>query len=330
MMIIAVLALDGVLPFDLSVPGQVFGTANATVTAPHYDIRVCAPDRSVTTSAEHGAFQVGTEWGLEGLDGADTVIVPGHAGFLDRPSPPVAAALDGAAGRGARMASVCIGAFTLAAVGLLDGKRATTHWQHAEELARRHPRVDVDGDVLFIDEDDVVTSAGVAAGLDLCLHLVRRDLGAQAAAATARRTVMPLQRDGGQAQFVEHRRPRARDSTLQPTLHWMETELHRPLTLEDIAAHAGMSVRHLNRRFREQTGTTPLQWLLRARMHRAQELLEATALPVERVADRSGFGTAATLRHHFARLAGTSPQAYRNTFRGPAGPSGPQGPPPPV
>lgn len=316
---IAVLALEGVLPFDLSAPGQVFGTANQAVAAPYYDVRVCAPDRSVTTSVEHGAFQAGTSWGLEALDGADTVIVPGHAGILDPPPPPVAAALEQAAGRGARMASVCIGAFTLAAVGLLDGRRATTHWQHADELARRHPRVDVDGDVLFIDEGDVVTSAGVAAGLDLCLHLVRRDLGAQAAAATARRTVMPLQRDGGQAQFIEHRRPRTRDSTLQPTLHWMEAELHRPLTLEEIGAHAGMSVRHLNRRFREQTGTTPLQWLLRARIHRAQELLETTALSVERVADRSGFGSAATLRHHFARLAGTSPQAYRTMFRSPQG-----------
>ncbi|MHC0430805.1 GlxA family transcriptional regulator [Streptomyces sp. O3] len=317
MPVVAVLALDGVLPFELSVPGQVFGTANEVAAARHYRPRVCAPHRTVTTSPEHGAFQIQAPYGLDALVAADTVVVPAHEGFLDPPPDPVLTALRDAAARGARMASVCVGAFTLAAAGLLDGRRAATHWRYADELARRHPRVAVDGDVLFVDDGDLITSAGVAAALDLCLHLVHRDLGADRAAATARRTVMPLRRDGGQAQFIEHPQPAAAETaTLGPTLHWMAGNLHRPLTLRDIAGHAAMSVRSLNRHFRAQTGTTPRQWLLRARVHRAQQLLETTGLPVERVAAASGFGSTATLRHHFARMAGTSPHAYRTAFQG--------------
>ncbi|WP_149183632.1 GlxA family transcriptional regulator [Streptomyces sp. TRM49041] len=315
MTVIAVLALDGVVPFELSVPGQVFGTANQAAGTPHYDVRVCAPAGSVTTSADHGAFQLCTPWGLDALATADTVVVPGHSGFLDEPPLDVLEALRKAAGCGARLTSMCIGAFTLAATGLLDGHRATTHWQYAAELARRHPHIEVDGTVLFIDNGNLITSAGVAAGLDLCLHLVRTDLGAAHAAATARRIVLPLQRDGGQAQFIEHPQPADNGTTLQPTLQWMETNLHRPLVLEAIAEHAAMSIRSLNRHFRAQTGTTPLQWLLRARIHRAQQLLETTDLSIERIADQTGFGAPATLRHHFARLAGASPQAYRTAFR---------------
>ncbi|WP_156727952.1 GlxA family transcriptional regulator [Streptomyces apocyni] len=324
MAVIAVLALDGVVPFELAVPGQVFGTANLALGTPHYDVRICAPTEYVTTSAEHGAFQLRAPWDLDTLARADTIVVPGSSGFLDEPPPDVREALRTAAGRGARLASLCIGAFTLAATGLLDGHRATTHWQYATELARRHPRVEVDDSVLFIDNGPLITSAGVAAGLDLCLHVVRTDLGAAHAAATARRIVMPLQRDGGQAQFIEHPQPvgngngsssNGNGSTLQPTLHWMESQLHQPLTLEDIARHAAMSVRSLNRHFRAQTGTTPLQWLLRARIHRAQQLLETTDLTVERIADQTGFGAPATLRHHFTRRTGASPQAYRTAFR---------------
>ncbi len=210
---------------------------------------------------------------------------------------------------------MCVGAFTLAAAGLLDGLRATTHWAHAAELARRYPQVEVDPSVLFIDNGQVLTSAGIAAGLDVCLHLVRQDLGAQVAADTARRIVMPPQRDGGQAQFIAHADPADPDTSLQPVLDWMQANLHRPLTLDDIAAHGAMSVRSLNRRFRAEIGTTPLQWLLRARVHRAQELLETTGLSVDRVAEESGFGSATTLRYHFTRLTRTSPQAYRTTFQ---------------
>ncbi|GAA2716819.1 MULTISPECIES: helix-turn-helix domain-containing protein [Streptomyces] len=315
MTVVAVLALDGVVPFELSVPGQVFGTANQAAGRVHYDIRVCAPDRSAGTSPGHGAFRLHTPYGLDALEEADTVVVPAHAGFLDPPPGAAVEALRRAAERGARMASVCVGAFTLAATGLLDGHRATTHWKYAGELARRHPRIDVDPAVLFVDHGALITSAGVAAGLDLCLHLVRRDLGADLAAATARRTVMPLQRDGGQAQYIEHPLPPADPSALQPVLRWMEDNLHRPLTLADIAARANASVRTLNRHFRSQTGTTPLQWLLRARIHRARQLLETTTLSVAHIADRTGFGSPTTLRHHFTRHTGTSPQAYRAAFR---------------
>ncbi|MFI9724259.1 GlxA family transcriptional regulator [Streptomyces sp. NPDC052396] len=329
MIVVAVLALDGVVPFDLSIPGQVFGTANQAAGAngtqgsqgsPCYEVLVCAPGRSVTTSAEYGAFRMRAPHGLGALERADTVVIPGHAGFLDPPSRAVLGALRRAAARGARLASVCVGAFTLAATGLLDGRLATTHWQYAGELARRHPRIEVDPAVLFIDHGSLITSAGVAAGLDLCLHLVRQDLGADLAAATARRTVMPLQRDGGQAQFIEHPRPPAHPAALQAVLEWLERNLHRPLRLADIADQAGLSVRSLNRHFRAQTGTTPLQWLLRARIHRAQQLLESTELPVERIADRAGFGSSAALRAHFTRHTGTSPHSYRAVFRG-RGPS---------
>ncbi|MEU8434723.1 helix-turn-helix domain-containing protein [Streptomyces sp. NPDC029216] len=313
--VVAVLALDGVLPFELAIPGQVFGTANEAADSVHYEIRVCAPGRSATTSPEHGAFRIDTPYGLEGLVGAHTVVIPAHAGFPAPPPSAVTDALVRAAAQGARLASVCVGAFTLAATGLLDGYRATTHWQYADEFARRYPRVDVDPAVLFVDHGHLVTSAGVAAGLDLCLHLVRRDLGAALAAATARRIVMPLQRDGGQAQYIERPAAPADLSALQPVMRWMESRLERPLTLADIADHARISVRTLNRRFRAQTGTTPLQWLLHARIHRARQLLETTDLPITLLADRTGFGSPATLRHHFTRHTGTSPYAYRAAFR---------------
>ncbi|MGW2183715.1 GlxA family transcriptional regulator [Streptomyces sp. NPDC001732] len=323
MTVVAILALDGVVPFELSVPGQIFGTANEAIGRTHYEVRVCAPGRRVATPAAYGGFHLTTDWDLEALAEADTVVIPGHAGFLDDPPATVIAALRTAAENGARLASVCVGAFTLAATGLLDGHRATTHWQHAAELAERHPAVDVDGSSLYIDNGPLITSAGVAAALDLCLHLVRRDLGAALAATTARRTVMPLQRDGGQSQFIEHPDPTSRDTTLQPVLHWMEAHLHEQLTLDDIARHAAMSVRSLNRHFRTQTSTTPLQWLLRARVHRARELLETTAIPIERIATETGFGAPSTFRQHFARHTGTSPQAYRAAFRSPSHPSTP-------
>ncbi|MGW1376901.1 GlxA family transcriptional regulator [Streptomyces sp. NPDC002446] len=317
MTVVAVLALDGVVPFELSVPGQIFGTANEAAGTAHYDVRVCSPspDGAVTTSPGHGAFRIHTPWGLDALAHADTVVIPAHSGFLGQVPFPVLEALRAAAVRGARLASICVGAFTLAATGLLDGHRATTHWQYAGELARRHPGVEVDATVLFIDHGHLITSAGVAAALDLCLHLVRTDLGAAHAAATARRTVMPLQREGGQAQFIEHPQPSGGGATLQTTLHWMQANLHQALTLQDMARHAAMSVRSLNRHFRAQTGTTPLQWLLRTRIHRAQQLLETTDLTVDQIAEQSGFGSATTLRHHFALRTGTSPQSYRAAFR---------------
>jgi transcriptional regulator GlxA family with amidase domain len=212
-----------------------------------------------------------------------------------------------------------VGAFTLAATGLLDGLRATTHWRAAAALARRYPRVAVDPDVLFVDNGQFLTSAGAAAGLDLCLHLIRRDYGAAVAADAARTAVMPLERAGGQAQFIAHPPPIPDGATLEPLLRWLDQNAHRELTLGQIAAQARLSVRTLNRRFREQTGTTPLQWLHRARLRRAQCLLETTSLPVERIAGQVGFGSPTAFRDHFRRLVGTSPHAYRRAFRSPTG-----------
>ncbi|MEV0298314.1 helix-turn-helix domain-containing protein [Nocardia sp. NPDC050710] len=314
MHIVAVLALDGVVGFELAIPGQVFGTANRATGTKQYDIRITAPGRSVTTDAGLGAVQLHTPWDLDALIDADTIVIPSRVDYLAAPPDPVLDALRACAARGARLASVCIGAFTLAATGLLDGMRATTHWQYAAELAHRYPRIDVDPAVLFIDNGSLLTSAGVAAGLDLCLHLLRRDLGASQAAATARRIVMPPQRDGGQAQFIEYPAPGGHDAFLQNTLDWMEANLHHPLTLQDIARHTQTSIRSLNRHFRAQIGTTPLQWLLRARTNRAQQLLETTTLSIDRIAEETGFGASNTLRYHFTRLTGVSPQAYRTTF----------------
>ena len=202
----------------------------------------------------------------------------------------------------------------LAATGLLDGQRATTHWRWAGELARRHPAVTVDPNVLFVDNGQLLTSAGIAAGLDLCLHMVRRDHGAAVAVETARDLVMPLQRDGGQAQFIVNADP-VDAGSLQRTLEWMERNLDQPMTLDDIAGRARMSIRTLNRQFRLQTGTTPHQWLRRTRIRRAQELLETTELPIDRIAEHSGFGSPVTFRVHFTRQTGISPRAYRNAFQ---------------
>ncbi|MBF6096975.1 GlxA family transcriptional regulator [Nocardia cyriacigeorgica] len=315
MTVVAVLAPDSVIGFEVMLPGMVFGAANTMLGEQYYDIRVVTPGGSAGVAAVHGAVRLQSEWDLDCLAEADTVMVPGRTEFLDEPAEPVRRALLDAAARGARLASVCVGAFTLAATGLLDGARATTHWEHAAELARRYPRVEVDPSVLFVDNGSVLTSAGVAAGLDLCLHMVRRDLGARVAGDTARRLVMPPQRGGGQAQFIAHTDPDDSSVSLQPVLDWMQANLHRPLSLDDIAAHGALSVRSLNRRFRAEIGTTPLQWLLRARVHRAQQLLETSDLSIDRIAEASGFGTAATLRYHFSRLARTSPQAYRADFQ---------------
>jgi transcriptional regulator GlxA family with amidase domain len=214
------------------------------------------------------------------------------------------------------VASICVGAFTLAAAGLLDGLRATTHWAAAAQLSRMYPSVEVDADVLFVDNGTVLTSAGAAAGMDMCLHMIRRDHGSAVAADVARLAVMPLERDGGQAQFIVHEPPAPDGSSLEPLLRWIDEHLHRELSVEEIAKHGAMSVRSLNRRFREQTGTTPLQWLHRSRLRRAQYLLETTGHPVERIAFQVGFGSPATFRAWFKRVVGTSPQAYRRAFRG--------------
>ncbi len=227
------------------------------------------------------------------------------------------AALREAAEAGTRIASVCVGAFVLAEAGLLDGLRATTHWAAAEEFAHAYPRVEVEPDVLYVDNGRILTSAGAAAALDLCLHMIRRDFGSAVAANAARMSVMPLEREGGQAQFIVHEHPPVpRGSDLQPLLEWIEDNLSREVTLAAMAARAGMSERTFSRRFREQTGTTPLQWLLRARVRRAQYLLESGDHTVDRIAQQAGFGSVTAFRERFRKVVGTTPDAYRRSFRG--------------
>jgi transcriptional regulator GlxA family with amidase domain len=308
---IAVLALHGVIAFELSIPCEVFGRVRVPGLRQAYDVRVCGEAKDIKA----GAFDIRVPWDLSHLPDADTVIVPG----LDNAMMPIADealdALRAAAAGGARIASICSGAFVLAAAGLLDGLRATTHWLAASQLASRYPDVTVDPNVLFVDNGQILTSAGAAAGLDLCLHMVRCDHGAAVAADAARLAVMPLEREGGQAQFILSEPPSAPDA-LQPLLGWLLQHLDQPLQLEDIARQAAMSTRTLSRRFLEQTGTTPLQWLLAQRVRRAQELLETTALSIEQVATAAGFGSAAAFRDRFSKLVGASPQVYRRTFGG--------------
>ncbi|MFI5912109.1 GlxA family transcriptional regulator [Dactylosporangium sp. NPDC051541] len=312
MHVVAVLALPGVVPFDLATPLEVFARVSLEDGANPYEVRVCAASATV----EAGAFTIRAPWGLDALDDADTIILPGCADVTTPIAPEVIASLRGAAERGVRIASICSGAFILAATGLLDGLRATTHWVAAELLARWYPQITVDPEVLYIDHGHLATSAGAAAGLDLCLHLIRRDYGSAAATMAAKLSVVPLEREGGQAQFIVHEQPPVpRGATMEPLLRWLEESVAEDLTTRKIAAHAGMSIRTLNRRFREQTGTTPLQWLHRARVRRAQYLLESTAVTVDRIGGQVGFGSPTAFRDCFKRVVGTSPQAYRQAFR---------------
>ncbi|MQY31258.1 GlxA family transcriptional regulator [Nocardia aurantia] len=309
---VAVLALDRVIPFDLSTPIEVFARTRLPDGHPAYRVRICG----ATPTVDAGAFTLRPPWGLEALRDADTVILPGCADPTAEIPGEVLAALREAAAAGTRMASICSGAFVLAATGLLDGLRATTHWLGTDLLAALHPAVDVDPDVLYVDNGQFLTSAGAAAGLDLCLYMIRRDHGSAVAADAARLSVVPLEREGGQAQFIVHDRPPTpRGSVLEPVLRWMEDNATREITLEDIAAQANMSTRTLNRRFREQTGTTPLQWLLRSRIRRAQHLLETTDHPIDRIAGQVGFGSPTAFRDRFKRIVGTGPQSYRSSFR---------------
>jgi transcriptional regulator GlxA family with amidase domain len=306
---VTVLALPDVVAFDLSTPAQVFGNEPGRYVFSACGVR---PGRVPTTTG----FAIDVPHGLEALAQADTVLVPGLRPAQWPPPPAVLDALRAAHARGARVASICTGAFVLAHAGLLDGRRATTHWAHAEQLAERYPAVTVDPGVLYVDEGDVLTSAGVAAGIDLCLHLVRRDHGAEVANAAARRIVVAPHRDGGQAQFVEAPLPPAGERGLAPTRAWAAQRLREPLTVAAMARHAACSERTFARRFRAETGTTPLQWLLRQRVLHARRLLEGTDMPVEDVAGHAGFGTAASLRSHFRRATATTPVAYRRSFRG--------------
>ncbi|MFI5957249.1 GlxA family transcriptional regulator [Cryptosporangium sp. NPDC051539] len=312
---IAVLALDDAVPFDLGIPGQVFGAAERDGRR-LYGVHVCSPGAAPIEST--AGYTITPRYGLEELEVVDTVLIPGIRGRTAGTREFPAEALDAiraAAARGARIASICTGAFVLAATGLLDGRRATTHWLWADAFRARYPQVTLDPDVLFIDEGAIATSAGVAAGIDLCLHLIRRDFGSEVANHAARRCVAPPWRDGGQAQYVERPIPITSDTSTGPTRAWALEHLDEPLDLAALAAHAGMSVRTFTRRFRQETGQSPVPWLTALRVDRARQLLEETDLPVDRVAHRAGFGTTASLRQHFAGSVGTSPHAYRRTFR---------------
>lgn len=317
---VAVLALDQVIPFDLSTPIEVFSRTRLPDGRPGYRIRVCserdhADEADKPDEVDAGAFTLRAPWGLDGLGDADTIIVPGVADPAAPLAPATRDALREAAAAGTRIASICVGAFPLAATGLLDGSRATTHWSAAGLLAATHPDIDVDPDVLYVDNGQFLTSAGAAAGLDLCLHMIRRDYGSAVAADAARLSVMPLEREGGQAQFIVHdHTPTPQGSELETLLAWVRENLARDLTLADIAEQAGTSTRTLIRRFRDQTGTTPLQWLHRARIRQAQHLLETTQHSVERIGSRVGFGSPTTFRDRFKRTTGVSPQTYRRTF----------------
>ncbi|MER6685990.1 GlxA family transcriptional regulator [Streptomyces olivaceoviridis] len=310
---VAVLALDQVIPFDLSTPLEVFDRVRLPDGRRPYQVRVCGATAQVPALG----LTITAHWNLEGLRDTDTVIVPGRAEGAPSPKEEVLEALRQAAARGTRIASICVGAFDLAETGLLDGLVATTHWSAAAELARRFPAIEVRPNVLYVDNGQLLTSAGASAGLDLCLHMIRRDWGSAVAASAARLAVMPLEREGGQAQFIVHSQPPLpHGSTLEPVLAWMEEHLGEELRLDTLARRGGMSVRTLNRHFREQTGTTPLQWLLRARVRRAQFLLENSDYTVDRVADQAGFGSPTAFRERFKRITGTSPQSYRAAFRG--------------
>ncbi|GAA1942918.1 GlxA family transcriptional regulator [Kitasatospora viridis] len=308
---VVVLALPGVLPLDLGIPVQTFGTD------PHYRVTVCTDPASGPVTS--GGFTVGTTAGLEALREADTVVVPGYQGVRSAPPAAALAAIRAAHARGARLVSICTGAFALAAAGLLDGRPATTHWQDAADLQRHYPRIQVRPNELYVDDGDVLTAAGVTAGIDLCLHVIRRDHGAAAANTRARALVAPPQRAGGQAQFIERFRPPAHGAELAAVRAWMLDHLARPQSVDELAERAHMSRRTFIRRFQQETDTSPMAWLTAARIDWARELLETTAVPVEQVARLSGLGSPATFRAAFHRCVGTSPAEYRATFRAQGG-----------
>jgi AraC family transcriptional regulator, transcriptional activator FtrA len=311
---VAIVVYDGFTAFELGVACEIFGDDRWVAPGdPWYRLFICG-DTSAPVTADAG-FQILVPHGLETLSKVDTVIVaPTYrpAEVSDR----VYEALRQAHGRGCRILSLCAGAFVLAEAGLLDGRRAAAHWAECDELARRYPLLRVDSDVLYVDEGDILTGAGSAASIDLCLHIVRQDYGSEVATQLARQLVVPPQRDGGQAQFIERPLPAIDPSDMfADTITWVQEHLDEPVTVETLASQAAMSPRTFARRFRAETGTTPYQWLLQQRVHLAQRLLEVTDLSVEAVAEKSGLCTSANLRKHFNRIVHTSPQAYRLAFK---------------
>ncbi|MFD5739495.1 GlxA family transcriptional regulator [Streptomyces massasporeus] len=306
---VAVLVLEGAKPLDVGIPAQVF-TTRASMP---YEVRVCGATPGLVTGGDGLAYHVAH--GLDALEWADIVFVPGYRHpDLEDPPQPVFDALIAAHERGARLAAISTGAFALAATGLLDGRRATTHWHYTRALAARYPRVQVDENVLFVDEGSVLTSAGAASGIDLCLHILRGDLGVAASNHAARRLVAAPYRSGGQAQYVPRSVPEPLGERFGTTREWALHRLGEPLSLDLLARQAGVSARTFSRRFVEETGYTPMQWVMRARIDRARELLERSERSVEQIAADVGLGTGANLRLHFQHILGTTPSEYRRTF----------------
>ncbi|MET8609525.1 MULTISPECIES: GlxA family transcriptional regulator [Streptomyces] len=315
---VAVLALDGLLPFELGIPHRFFGRARDERGRHLYEVFTCSvrSPGEVETDAD---FSIHAPHGPEALARADTVIVPasyelGPVYEEGRLTGELAAAL-ALIRPGTRLASICTGVYVLAAAGRLDGRPATTHWSHADHFQRMFPRVKVDADVLFIDDGDVLTSAGVAAGIDLCLHMIRRDHGTAVANDVARHTVVPPYRDGGQAQYIARPLPEPQLATTAAARAWALRRLHEPIQLRDMAGQEAMSVRTFTRRFREEVGISPGQWLTRQRVERARQLLETTDLSMDQVAQEAGFGTSQSMRQHLQQALGVTPTAYRRTFR---------------
>ncbi|WP_055570039.1 GlxA family transcriptional regulator [Streptomyces atriruber] len=315
---IVVLALDGVIPFELGIPQRIFKGARTPEMRHLYEVVTCSirPPGPVRTDAD---FAILVEHGPEALATADTVVIPasyelGPVYEEGRLTDELSAAL-ARIRPGTRLVAICTGGYVLAAAGLLDGRPATTHWSSAEHFQQLFPRVEVDADVLFIDDGDILTSAGVAAGIDLCLHVVRRDHGTAVANEVARRTVVPPHRDGGQAQYIQRPLPEPQLATTRTARAWALGRLDRPLQLRDMAAQESMSVRTFTRRFREEVGVSPGQWLTQQRVERARHLLESTDLSVDQVAADAGFGTAQSMRQHLQAALGVTPTAYRRTFR---------------
>jgi transcriptional regulator GlxA family with amidase domain len=318
--------VNGFLPFEFGTICEVFGVDRTDDGLPSYDFTVVAGEPAPIRA--HIDFTITPPAGLERLDEADLIALPavgderlgrlaGRTGGTPQEFPAdLLDALRRTVGRGARVLSVCSGAFILGEAGLLDGRRCTTHWRHATELARRYPEAKVDPDVLYVDDDPVISSAGTAAGIDACLYLVRKEQGSRVANGIARRMVVPPHRDGGQAQYVEQPIAPSCDGSLRELLEWLRANLGRPLTVRQLAARANMSERTFARRFVLDTGTTPQRWLIGQRILLAQQLLEETDETVDAIADRAGFGNATALRHHFRTWRGTTPNAYRRLFRG--------------
>ena len=308
---VAVIVFDEVSPFELGVACEAWAIDRSADGLPVMDFAVCSPDgRPVRTIA---GFDIAVQHGLDRVAAADLVVLPAMSRYIPVPEE-VIHALRAAHDRGARLLSICSGAFVLGAAGLLDGRRCTTHWMHTAELAERFPAAHVVPEVLYVEDGSILTSAGTAAGLDACLHLWRQEFGSAAANTVARRMVVPPQRQGGQAQFIKDPVPERRAETLDPLLTWIVGHLDEPLDVDALTRRAAMSPRTFARRFRDETGTTPHAWITARRLHRAEQLLEETDLPVERIAADVGFGNAVTLRHHFTRIRRLSPQQYRRRF----------------